>query len=281
MATGSIARAPRVFAVALSTITATLIVATIVQQRSTAQLRSRMDAAALNVPLPPLPANLPPPVRRYFAHAFPAGARPLRIARFHNSGTLRTDPSGARWIAFSATQQATPHPRAFLWDARIAHGLLRVVDRYADGHGAGRVRVLGAITVDGAQSVPALDAGALHRYLAEAVWYPSALWPGDGLSWTPIDARRARATLSDGHRSVSLEFRFAPDGAVQSVYTPGRWGRFGGRYRQVGWEGRFAGELSVQGVRVPARADVGWYVDGAWRPVWRGRIDGIEFDDGD
>jgi hypothetical protein len=281
MSAGSVSRASRVVAAVAATIAATLIVGLVVQQRRTALLRSRMDARAPVVALPPLPADLPPPVRRYFAHAFPAGARALRVARFHNSGKLRTEASATRCLAFSATQQATPQPRAFIWDARIAHGLLRVVDRYADGHGAGRVSLLGAIRVDEAQSVPALDSGALHRYLAEAVWYPSALWPGNGLSWTAIDARRARATLTDGRQRVSLEFRFAPDGAVEAVYTPGRWGRSGGRYRQAGWEGRFAGELSAQGVRVPAGADVGWYVGGAWRPVWRGRIDRIEFDDGD
>lgn len=249
------------------------------QQGTTAAQRARIQDDARRMPLPPLPADLPAPVRRYLHYAFPDGPHAISAVRLHNSGVLRTEPSSTRWLAFSATQYATPTPRAFLWDARIAHGALGVVDSYARGHGAGRVSALGAWTVDQATAVPELDAGALHRYLAEAVWYPTALWPGNGLSWTAIDERRARATLSDGAQQVSLEFRFARDGAVESIYTPARWGRLDGRYRQAPWEGRFSGELRVEGVRVPARGEVGWYVGGEWQPVWRGRIDALGFED--
>ena len=256
---------------------AVLAVGREVQQRSISAHRTRLAAAAWRERLPPLPADLPAPVRRYLDYAFPDGPRPLGIVRLRNRGVLRTDPSSPRWMPFSATQFATSRPRAFLWDARVAHGLLGVVDGYADGHGAGRVTVPGAVTVDEAHAIAELDSGALHRYLAEAVWYPDALWPGNGLSWTAIDARRARATLVDGGQRVSLEFRFAPDGAVESIHTPGRWGRFDGGYRQVAWEGHFSGSMRVQGVRVPARGEVGWYVGGAWRPVWRGRIESIAF----
>jgi hypothetical protein len=260
-------------------VAAALLVGNAMQRTATAALRSRIAADATVVSLPPLPADLPAPVRGYFAHAFPGGARAMRIVRLRNSGQLRTDPSSSRWLPFSATQLATPWPRAFVWDARIVHGGLGVVDRYAHGHGGGRVALLGALTMDEARAVPELDAGALHRYLAEAVWYPAALWPGHGLSWAPIDAHRALATLSDGAQRVSLEFRFGGDGAVESVYSPARWQRVDGGYRQARWEGRFSGDLQVQGIHVPARGEVGWYVGREWRPVWRGRVDAIEFDD--
>jgi hypothetical protein len=38
------------------------------------------------------------------------------------------------------------------------------------------------------------------------------------------------------------------------------------------WEGHFTDYADRAGLRVPLRGDVGWYVDGAWACVWRGRI---------
>jgi hypothetical protein len=117
-----------------------------------------------------------------------------------------------------------------------------------------------------------MNSGSLHRYLAEAVWYPTALLPGPKLKWTEIDATRALATLTDHGVTVSLEFRFAGTGEVTGIYTPGRWGTFPGGYRQVPWEGHFRDYRERDGIVVPAEGDVGWYIDGEWRAVWKGTV---------
>jgi hypothetical protein len=117
-----------------------------------------------------------------------------------------------------------------------------------------------------------MTSGSLHRYLAEAVWYPSALLPGPKIQWAAIDATRALATLTDHGVSVSLEFRFAETGEVTGIYTPARWGKFTGGYRQAPWEGHFHEYSERNGVLVPCAGDVGWYVDNRWQAVWKGRI---------
>lgn len=35
-----------------------------------------------------------------------------------------------------------------------------------------------------AQNQRKLDEGALQRYLAEAIWFPTALLPSQGVTWT-------------------------------------------------------------------------------------------------
>jgi hypothetical protein len=107
------------------------------------------------------------------------------------------------------------------------------------------------------------------------VWYPIALLPGPTLQWSPIDSTRALATLTDHGISVSLEFRFADTGEVTGIYTPGRWGTFGGGYEQRPWEGRFRNYERTNGFRLPTEGEVGWYVDDEWRAVWKGTI--LEF----
>jgi len=45
---------------------------------------------------------------------------------------------------------------------------------------------------------------------------------GDGLTWKPMDDKRAEATLTDGPTTVSLQFRF-DEGDLIELYSPGRF----------------------------------------------------------
>jgi hypothetical protein len=223
------------------------------------------------------PANLdglPAPVARYLRWAL-SGRRSLRLVRLQQTGTLRTDTTSDNWMPFEAEHLVAPHAPAFLWNARVRIAPLlhvRVRDSYIDGRGAGHVALLSAFTVGSDAGTPEMNAGSLHRFLAEAVWYPTALLPGPALRWTAIDDGAALATLTDRGFSVSLEFRFAETGQVTGIYTPARWGSFDGGYGQRPWEGHFRNYQQRDGVFVPTEGDVGWYVDGEWRAVWRGTI---------
>jgi hypothetical protein len=163
----------------------------------------------------------------------------------------------------------------FIWDARVRivgplH--LRVVDSYVLGHGSGELSLQSAIPLARDSDRRELNSGALHRYLAEAVWYPTALLPSSVLHWCPVDQNRALATLSLGDQRVSLEFRFTQAGEVSSIYTPARWEKAGAGYRQTPWEGHFHHSTEREGMRVPSEGEVGWYVHDQWRKVWTGSI---------
>lgn len=227
-----------------------------------------------------IPADVPAPVARYLARAIPA-APPIRVVRLRQTGTLRTDARSKRWMAFEATHIAAPRANGFVWDARVTVAPLlhvRVRDALVKGHGSGQVALLSAFTLAADGGTPEMSSGSLHRFLAEAVWYPSALIPGENLKWESLDDTRALATLTVGDLEVSLEFRFGDAGEVLSIYTPGRWGRFEGRYEQLPWEGHFARYEVHNGVRMPMEGDVGWYIDGQWQPVWRGTLTSVAFE---
>jgi hypothetical protein len=204
-----------------------------------------------------------------------ADQAPIRAARFEQEGTLRTGPRSWRWMRFAATQTVSPPEVRFDWDARISLAPLlhlRVRDSLCDGVGGGRVDLCSAIPLGAQSGVPELNAGALHRYLAEAVWYPTALRPGGSVAWSPIDERRALATIESHGVSVSLEFRFTTDDLVASIYTPQRWAKVGRRYVQMAWEGRFFGYWECSGMLIPSAGEVGWYTNGQWDAVWKGRV---------
>lgn len=234
-----------------------------------AKARKPREAGVLSID------SLPPPVARYLNHALSTEKRRLVVARYRQVGTLRTDTRSERWMNFTASQVISPSLSEFVWDARVSvipllH--LRVIDSFVGGCGAGQVALLSAVPIGSAGGTMEMNSGSLHRFLAEAVWYPTALLPSSVLSWEPVDDARALATLTHSAISVSLEFRFNQRDEVESIYTPCRWGSFDGGYKQVAWEGKFRDYAKRDGLLVPTRGEVGWYTDGDWGSVWRGSV---------
>jgi hypothetical protein len=155
---------------------------------------------------------------------------------------------------------------------------VRVLDNYIAGRGSGHVSLLSAFPVAAEAGTPELNAGALHRYLAEAVWYPTALLPQSGVEWSPIDNETAIAKLTNSGTSVSLEFRFNEAGEVAEIYTPRRFGRFDGEYRQLPWEGHFRDYQIRAGMRIPLYGEVGWYDGRMLQLVWKGNITETQYE---
>lgn len=247
---------------------------------ATARMADRLLRTAAECPPTPLPdlSEAPEPVLRYLRQALPV-SQSVRVVRLRQTGELRTDPRSDRWMRFEAEHIAVPAAEGFVWDARVRMVPLlhvRVRDALAAGEGSGRVSLLSLFPLAAAGGTPEMNSGSLHRYLAEAVWYPSALAPSGSLRWSGIDDRRALATLTSHGVTVSLEFRFDETGQVAAIYTPARWGRFGRTYLQRPWEGHFREFREWSGLFVPAEGEVGWHVDGVWRCVWRARI--VEFE---
>ena len=222
--------------------------------------------------------SLPAPVARYLRWALPETPL-MRLVRLEQRGRLRTDAQSGRWMPFEAVHLGAPGATGFVWNAHVTVAPLlhvRVRDAYVEGEGSGHVSLLSAFGISAASGTPEMNSGALHRFLAEAVWYPVALLPGPALQWSPIDSGRALATLTDHGTSVSLEFTFAETGEVTGIYAPARWGTFGGVYEQRPWEGHFRNYEQRNGFRVPTEGDVGWYAGGEWHPVWEGAILGFD-----
>ena len=225
--------------------------------------------------------DLPPPVARYFRHVLTDGQELIYLARMQQSGVLRTSTATDSWSPFTAAQVVVPPVTGFFWNAKIEMPLgthVRVLDSYSAGVGSGRVSLLSAFAIASEAGVPELNSGALHRYLAEAVWFPTALLPQSGVTWSPIDDYSALATLADGNTAVSLEFRFNDVGEVTGIYSDGRFGSFDGEYRRVPWEGRFRDYQAQGGMRVPLYGEVGWYEHGVLQLVWKGDIINVQYE---
>lgn len=224
---------------------------------------------------------LPLAVRGYFQHVLAENQKLIKTLRMNQSGLLRTSTKTATWFPFSAEQVAIPSTVGFVWNARVEMPLathVRILDSYIDGVGRGKVSFLSAFTVASDANKPQLNSAALHRFLAEAVWYPTALLPQSGVVWTAAsDDNCAIATLTEEGVTVSLEFRFNADHEVIGIYSPGRFCRSDGAYKKLPWEGHFADYQLHCGMRIPMYGEVGWYEDGALQLVWKGNVVDTEF----
>lgn len=224
---------------------------------------------------------LPEPVERYFRVVLREGQPVVRRARLSQRGDFLLKPGEDGWRPFTAVQHYACGPPGFVWDARIrmTPGLVvRVRDGFVAGTGYMRASLMGMIPVLSLQGTPGIAAGALHRYLAETVWTPTALLPSRGVTWTPLEDSNARATLSAGDITVSLDFRFGPDGTVESVFTPERARDVRGRTVATPWQGRFFEYQEREGMLIPARGEVEWLLPEAPQIYWRGHITDVYYE---
>ncbi|WP_424004860.1 DUF6544 family protein (plasmid) [Haloarcula salina] len=225
-------------------------------------------------------ADLPDPVREYFATVLREGQPHVDAVRLEQTGTLRAGDASSRWWPFTATQYVTVDPPGFLWDAAVDVAplvSLRVRDSYRDGDGSASVSLGGLVPIDGADPSPELNEGELLRYLAEAVWYPTALLPSQGMEWDAVDDGTATATLEYGGVSATLAFTF-DDGEVTEVHATDRPRRVDDGYEPTPWTGRWMDYETRNGMRVPTRGEVVWHLPDGDFTAWRWRLTDINYD---
>jgi hypothetical protein len=181
---------------------------------------------------------------------------------------------------FTATEEFHVSPPGFVWDAHIRVAPLlavRVRDSYLDGTGAMQAKLVALASVVNEGGTPEMATGSLLRYLAEAVWLPTALLPSSGVRWEDVDDSTARATLTDSDNTATMEVHFGPRGEIERISAR--------RHRDVHgtpvltlWQGRFWDYTHVNGMMVPRQSEVGWVLPDGWFPYWRGSTTASEFE---
>jgi len=220
-------------------------------------------------------ADLPPPVARYFRHVLTEGQKLVTRFSFTQEGQFRMGESDDSWRPMRATQRFAVREPGFVWDARIqAFPLAPVLvrDSYVRGEAGMRASILGLVTVMNAPVSADLNAGALQRYLGEAVWLPTALLPVSGVRWTAIDDRSALATFSDYTTTVSLEFHFNSSDEVERVFTSSRLREVKGRYIPTPWVVTCRDYAMVNGMRIPTSCEASWQREAGPFTYWKGRV---------
>lgn len=223
--------------------------------------------------------DLPPPVQSYLGKALRGRTRAVRTVRLRHGGRFRPNLDG-RWLSIRGEEYFGAEPPGFVWRGRVrlAPGLwIEARDRSIDGAGSMLVSAESTFTIADV-SGPEMDQGALLRLLGEMPWLPTALLDHRHVSWTAVDARRARATLRVGGREAVGEFEFGEDG-LPTAFRAERYLDLGdGRSVLTPWSGDYGDYREIDGLLVPRQAGAAWHVDGQRIPYARFMVDRLEFD---
>lgn len=233
----------------------------------------RFDPAAIDA--------LPPPVTRYLRTVLTPGQAYVRTVRIRHTGTFNTSGDTDAWKRFTSEQYVVIDPPGFVWNARVAMfpGLpIRAHDAYVGGEGILDAAVFGLFPVARMRGDKDVNEGELMRFLAEAAWYPTALLPSPALSWSPVDASSARATLCDGGTSATLTFVFDSDGLITTVRADARGRTSGGVIVPTPWEGRWRDYEPRNGMLVPTGGEVAWIQPQGPQPYWRGQVASLDYE---
>lgn len=219
--------------------------------------------------------GLPSPVQRYFSIALTPGQPIITAVSVEHTGTFNLSGTAEQWRPFRSEQRVVTHRPGFVWNARISMipGLsVRVHDAYVAGEGILHPAVMGLFTLTDLRGTPDVAQGELMRFFAETAWYPTALLPSQGISWSPVDERTANATLEDGPLRLTLRFGFSPDGLIESIRAEARSRTVGKAVVMTPWEGRYSDYQERGGMRVPFSGEVAWLTPEGRKPYWRGVI---------
>ena len=154
--------------------------------------------------------TLPGPVRRYFRRVLRDGQPVVATTEVRQEGhfLLKDTPDG--WRPFSARQRFSSTSPTFVWDAQVRMiaalpwPCATVRDAYEDGHGSTRASLFSFIPLVNAAGAPAIDEAALQRYLAEAVWFPTALLPSEYVAWSRVPPFEQSRSSSAGKVGASV-----------------------------------------------------------------------------
>ena len=240
---------------------------------------AKLEAARL-----PMPADrydireiegLPAPVQRYFRAVLKNDQPLIATATFDLAGTINMSATGEQWKPFTSTQRAVTHRAGFVWNGRVAMlpGLAaNVHDSYIAGTGTLHAAMLGLFTVAEVQGGGEIARGELMRYFAEAIWYPTALLPSQGVRWQAVDDRSANATLLDGPITLTLLFRFDGAGLITSVHADARGAGVGKDMVMLPWECSASNYQLRDGMMVPTVAEVAWLRPEGRKPYFIGKL---------
>jgi len=215
-------------------------------------------------------------LERVRGYAMPDGPVACRGFQLRQTGEIRLAPDKP-WLPFQAEQWFDAAGLNFRWTARsrIARVLpVTVVDAFERGHGLLSVRIAGIVPVVRAQG-PEVDRGEVLRALAELPWRPtgfSSSSKAPQLAWSSPSPETLRVTFDDGATRCYVGLEVDAEGRVLAAGAPDRPRGLGKTFVTTPWRGTFAEYKTFDGLRVPTRAEVAWFLPEGPFTYFRGTV---------
>ena len=162
--------------------------------------------------------SLPEPVKKWMKKINLRGKHMVFNARIRQHCQMRMTPEQGDWTDAIALQYVSTYSPAYIWKVRMnMYPFIDITGRdlFLNGKGDMKINILSLLPVVDVSGYK-IDEGSMQRYLAECVWYPSALL-SDSIQWRLINNNSAEATMHYKGTNASVTFHFTPDGDLQKV----------------------------------------------------------------
>jgi hypothetical protein len=150
-------------------------------------------------------------------------------------------------------------------------------DKYIDGNGEILVRLYSTLPVTQTTGSH-LDISSLIRYYSELPFFPWVLADPPFARWEERDDTTALLHVKHSDTTVTLSFHFASDSESLHISSPDRFREVKGEQVRTPWQAAFGDYIVAEGgIRVPARAQVSWFLQGRQFVYARFRVNRIGF----
>ncbi|HEA19746.1 hypothetical protein LCGC14_1127490 [marine sediment metagenome] len=202
--------------------------------------------------------RLPEIVQKSMRSSGVIGQDEIVSVRLQQKGEMKTKPEG-KWMPFTATQYFNVEDAAFIWTTEV--DFMPMVnmagrDKLIDGKGEMLIKLANMIPVVDEGNNEKVNSGAMLRYMAEMVWFPSAML-NDYIKWEAMDANAAKATFTLKGESVSGIYTFSDKGNFKS-FEANRY--YGGKMdsKLEKWKITASDYKEFNGIKIPNKCSVIW-----------------------
>lgn len=225
-------------------------------------------------------AALPQPVQAYFRYCGYIGKKKMTHARIVWSRVLHKRSVRSNWMQLAYDQfNCVPEPlRIVQITSKIGIASMEISERYQDGMGIWRMRLLKMLNLIDAKGRMELNRTALATFLSEALIIPAiALQPY--IEWVSIDALTAKAIIRHNETEVSGKFHFNTLGELVRFETDDRYNSEDGKlYTLCKWSGICENYMEANGVRFPSSFKAVWHLENEDFEYFNGRISAVIFE---
>lgn len=142
--------------------------------------------------------SLPQAIQKWLIYSGVVGKEFIYNVHLIQDLQLKMKEDQKAWHAADVDQYFTIQPPAFNWKIGVQmNSIINVVgrDKFENGNGEMSIRMFSLVPIADAKNSEKVNEATLQRYLAEIVWFPSAVL-SPYIKWESIDDHSAKAILN-------------------------------------------------------------------------------------
>jgi len=221
---------------------------------------------------------LPEPARRYFRYTIAPGTPLVSAVEIRMAGQLGLGTKEAPAYRTMSAHQILAPPAGLVW--RLQAGPISGSDAATPDTSWTRFWLLNLIPIVRVSGSPDHHRSAFGRIVSEgAFWVPASLLPGGNVTWEAVDANTARASVTYGGYSQSVDLTVEASGQPSRVVIQ-RWSNANPdkTFREQPFGGYLSDFREIGGYRLPMRVEGGNLIGTAdYFPFYQAEIRSISF----